>query len=107
MIKAKIYERSGRINGYEISGHAESGEYGHDVVCAAVSVLGITTANNLHEFANVKPEAKMEEGYLKVEIPLTLTEKRETTAQLILKMFQKNMEAVGKEYSEFIEVEVK
>ena len=35
MIEAVIRTKRDKIVSYEISGHAESGEYGHDVVCAA------------------------------------------------------------------------
>ena len=55
MIEACIRTKRDKIVSYEISGHAESGEYGHDVVCAAVSVLSITTANNIYEMAHIKP----------------------------------------------------
>ncbi|MDN6470851.1 MAG: ribosomal-processing cysteine protease Prp, partial [Tetragenococcus koreensis] len=36
MIKG-IFKRddSGRINSYQITGHADAGEYGYDIVCAA------------------------------------------------------------------------
>jgi uncharacterized protein YsxB (DUF464 family) len=105
MITATIFEKKGRITGYEISGHANSGDYGHDVVCAAVSVLGITTANGLDSVASVKPTtAEMREGYLKIEIPLMMTQKRETAAQILLKNFKQAMQSVEAEYGEFIEL---
>lgn len=84
MIEAVIRTKRDKIVSYEISGHAESGEYGHDVVCAAVSVLSITTANNLYEMAKIKPIANMEDGYLYVEIPLSTPERQGELAQTLL-----------------------
>lgn len=49
-----------------IKGHAESGEYGHDLVCAAVSALALTLAENVHahsqNFEGVKALIKLDEG---------------------------------------------
>ena len=42
MIKV-IYSRN--ANRVTIEGHAESGEYGHDLVCASVSILAYTLAS--------------------------------------------------------------
>ena len=104
MIQAVIKEKAKRINAYVISGHAESGEYGHDVVCAAVSVLGITTANNLYKLAIVKPIAEMKEGYLSIEIPLTLSKRQEEISQILLLAFQNAMQEVAAEYGDYIEL---
>jgi uncharacterized protein YsxB (DUF464 family) len=104
MIEATIKEKNGGIWSYEISGHAESGEYGHDVVCAAVSVLGITTANNLYKLAKIRPLAEMESGHLKVEIPITLSKKQSESSQFLLKAFENALEDVVEEYSQYIEL---
>ena len=87
MIEACIRTKRDKIVSYEISGHAESGEYGHDVVCAAVSVLSITTANNIYEMAHIKPVTQTEDGYLYVEIPLSIPEKQGVLAQTLLEAF--------------------
>lgn len=102
MIESIIRTKRGKIVSYEISGHANSGEYGHDVVCAAVSVLSITTANNLYDMANIKPVTQMEDGYLYVEIPLSTPEKQSLLAQTLLEAFSNAMKAVEKNYSQYI-----
>ncbi len=35
----------GHVSAFEISGHAESGPYGHDLVCAAVSAVSFGSVN--------------------------------------------------------------
>ena len=106
MIEAVIRTKRDKIVSYEISGHAESGEYGHDVVCAAVSVLSITTANNLYSMAKVKPKAKMEEGYLSVEIPLSTPDRQGELAQTLLHAFANAMEEVTNNYGQYITLKI-
>ncbi|HAP15792.1 MAG TPA: ribosomal-processing cysteine protease Prp [Lactococcus sp.] len=106
MIEAVIRTKRDKIVSYEISGHAESGEYGHDVVCAAVSVLSITTANNLYEMAKIKPIANMEDGYLYVEIPLSTPERQGELAQTLLQAFENAMREVSKNYSQYITLKI-
>jgi len=53
--------------GFEISGHAGFANHGKDIVCAAVSVLSINTANALSELTSNKVDIQMnDDGYLKV-----------------------------------------
>ncbi|MSE22463.1 ribosomal-processing cysteine protease Prp, partial [Lactobacillus parabuchneri] len=47
MIQATIKHYRGHVSGFTITGHADAGEYGQDIVCSAVSVLSITTVNGL------------------------------------------------------------
>lgn len=97
-----IRSRKNKIVSYEISGHAESGEYGHDIVCSAVSVLSITTANNIYEMALMKPITKTEDGYLYVEIPFHSPDKQQEMAQTLLRAFSNAMKAVEKNYGQYI-----
>lgn len=106
MIEAVIRTKRDKIVSYEISGHAESGEYGHDVVCAAVSVLSITTANNLYGMAKIKPIANMEDGYLYVEIPLSTPERQGELAQTLLQAFENAMREVSNNYSQYITLKI-
>ena len=46
MIHAVVFkDQENRVRGFHISGHAGYGQAGEDVVCAAVSMLAINTAN--------------------------------------------------------------
>ena len=71
MIKIKSgHASNNQVNFLEITGHANSAEYGQDLVCAAVSVVVTGGFNNL---VNVRDyEIKLEEGhaYFKSERPL-------------------------------------
>ncbi len=48
MITITIYkDPQGRYKGFRTNGHAQSAEYGKDIVCAAVSMLVINTINSM------------------------------------------------------------
>ena len=60
---------SGRIVSFELTGHAEAGPYGSDVVCAAVSALAISTVNGIDALAGFEPIVEVDDvegGYLYV-----------------------------------------
>ena len=73
MIQA-VFERAedGELRSAEITGHAGSGEYGFDVVCASVSTLAINFVNSVEKFAGYEPDLELNEeegGFLRVTIP--------------------------------------
>ena len=52
MIRITVYQnQNGLYTGFSISGHAEYGEPGEDVVCAAVSALVINAVNSIQAIA--------------------------------------------------------
>ena len=50
MIQILISKHNGEYSKLEAFGHAEYDDYGKDIVCSAVSVLIINTANSLETF---------------------------------------------------------
>lgn len=102
MITATMQKRDGRFVSYEISGHAESGDYGHDLVCASVTTLAMTTGDNIWRLAKVKPLVEKDNGYLKVELPLTLPKRSEETAQLLLEALENSLEMLTTDQHDFI-----
>ncbi len=62
MIEAKILKRKGCYKSVSIKGHAEYDDAGKDIVCAAVSVLVINTANALEGLTDNRIAGSMEDG---------------------------------------------
>lgn len=56
--------------GIEFSGHAEAGEVGTDIVCAAVSSAVYLTANAVTDVMFVKAELVVKSGYLWLQVPV-------------------------------------
>ena len=52
MIQISITRHNNEYSQIKAFGHAEYDDYGKDIVCAAVSVLIINTANSLEKFTN-------------------------------------------------------
>ena len=70
MIRAQFtLDSNRRITKFEITGHADAGPYGQDIVCAAVSALAISTINGLDRVVHNKPAVESDDqngGLLKV-----------------------------------------
>lgn len=79
MIQATIKHYRGHVSGFTITGHADAGEYGQDIVCSAVSVLSITTVNGLQEVVGLDVDVDSDDkngGYLSVDVPIVLDSKK-------------------------------
>ena len=49
MITVNMIKQADKLCGYDINGHAEYAEPGEDIICAAISVLAINTANSIEK----------------------------------------------------------
>ncbi len=107
MIYAKFDFKDNQYTNFTLSGHAESGPYGHDLVCSAVSALTIGTANNLTRLADVEPDLEMNEeegGYLELTLPEISDETQQQTAQILLASLFYSLSDIEESYGEFISV---
>ncbi len=59
MIKAEFLKYAGGYVGFSVTGHAGAGEYGHDIVCAAVTSAVMLTANTITDFLFCEADAKI------------------------------------------------
>lgn len=65
MIKIYITKNKKKeIDYIKISGHANSSQYGEDIVCAAVSSVSQMTLNGILEFIDIKIKYELKEGLL-------------------------------------------
>ena len=57
MIKAIFHrDEHGDIVSFELTGHADAGKTGQDIVCAAVSAVSIGAVNGVEALAGFKPD---------------------------------------------------
>ncbi|MFC6322261.1 ribosomal-processing cysteine protease Prp [Companilactobacillus baiquanensis] len=62
MIRASFYQNEEqKFQSFLIKGHADSGPYGQDLVCAAVSAVSIGTINNLEKLTKDSPIVVLDE----------------------------------------------
>ena len=98
------------VTGYEVKaeGHAGAGKYGQDVVCAAVSVLLQTLANEVMEAARAGLLAvgvvAHGDGWMKVE--MTPTDQTQDMADAWVELVQDGIDALAESYPENVELEV-
>ena len=108
MIKVDFFRNEHKeVSGFRLSGHAESGEEGNDIVCSAVSVLVFNTVNciELYTEAYFSVEADHENGGF-MEFSITPDEKGEFDhdALLMLKVMAKGLTDIKNEYSCYISI---
>lgn len=97
---------SGAITAFTMSGHADSGPYGYDLVCAAASALSFGAIHAIMELCHVKlrTETCDEGGYLHCEVPSDLNDKNSERVQLLLEGMLVSLQAIAEQYSEHITV---
>lgn len=107
MIDIQFHREGSKLMSVEISGHAEAGPYGHDIVCAAVSALSIGTVNSLIDIAEIPVDIVSAEdsgGYLKFTLPADLTQKQIETAQILMKSLYLSLKSTEEEYSKYLRI---
>ena len=62
MITVTVTRENGEPVGFRVSGHANMGEYGEDLVCAAVSAIVQTAILGITEVCHIQAGVSVEEG---------------------------------------------
>ncbi|MGJ9457094.1 ribosomal-processing cysteine protease Prp [Oceanobacillus sp. CF4.6] len=109
MILVTVNRSDNQITSFELSGHADSGPYGYDLVCAGVSAVSIGTVNAVMELCetNLDIEQGGEGGYLSVKLPNQLQPEIMAEVQLLFEGMLISLKSIELEYSEFIKIKNK
>ncbi|HLQ95008.1 MAG TPA: ribosomal-processing cysteine protease Prp [Pseudogracilibacillus sp.] len=104
MINVVLYQKGNNIHAFELSGHANSGPYGYDLVCAGVSAVTFGAVNALIELSEADPFIQQEDdgGYLYVELPDSSD--NEGDIQTILKAMVVSLETIERDYASYIHI---
>ncbi|MCD2256202.1 ribosomal-processing cysteine protease Prp [Agrilactobacillus fermenti] len=106
MIQANFYrDEQGYISHFRITGHADSGVYGHDIVCAAVSATAIGTVNSLQTLAGLKPKIAADQqngGLLDVNINLDTNNDKRLISQVLLENLYGTLKSIETNYGDYI-----
>ena len=69
MTKIEVFKKNGNVVRYKAKGHAEYAEYGHDIVCAALSMAMQFPLGGLQEILDITPKFEIDsDGYLDVDM---------------------------------------
>ncbi|WP_078391812.1 ribosomal-processing cysteine protease Prp [Shouchella patagoniensis] len=109
MIDVRIqHSLHGDIIGFTMSGHAEAGPHGQDIVCAGASAVSIGTVNAIHALCNVDVvvDTAGEGGYLECAVPDGLSPRKYEDVQLLMKGLELSLLSMEETYRSFITVEI-
>ncbi|MGN1344801.1 MAG: ribosomal-processing cysteine protease Prp [Traorella sp.] len=101
MVKVRIVSKGQYLQKIEISGHANSDIYGHDLVCAAVSSIAFGTLNAL-DIMTSKSVHLMVNQKITIEVTNLLDE----TCQIILNTMKIQLDTIKEQYSKYIEIKL-
>ncbi len=105
MIKAHFHvDQDGKFKVIEITGHADSGDYGHDLVCAAVSAVTATCVNALDSVAHAKPAEEADNdngGFIRVT-----KISADHDSQVICQTLLDGLLSIQQQYGQYLEVKM-
>lgn len=103
MIKVDLSYHLEQLIHVEISGHAQSNEYGKDLVCAGVSSIATGIANTLvkHDFLS-QGKIVLREGYIDITVDNVTREN-----QLILETLVISLKGIEDSYGQYIKINQK
>ena|SRR5690625_7993277 len=106
MIEVVVYRESEEIHAFQISGHANSGPYGYDLVCAGVSAVSFGAVNAVLELCDIGliTDQANDGGYLYVEIRPSLSYEKRAQVQLIFEAMIISLQTIEREYKQFIQI---
>ncbi len=99
MIRVRFQTADGLLSGFHLSGHAGAGDYGQDIVCAAVSSAAYMTANTVTEIVGATAAITVHDGLMELTVTSRLEE-----CQNILSGFQLHIQALSEEYPKRIQL---
>ncbi|NMP37745.1 MAG: ribosomal-processing cysteine protease Prp [Clostridiales bacterium] len=102
MIEVTFYSLdSGALSGFSSLGHANAGDAGNDIVCAAVSSAVYMAANTVTDVLGIDAQVRCDEAYLSLRINADDTEK----AQGILGGLLLHIEQLQQQYPKNVSVQ--
>ncbi len=93
MIRVSFKVKEGFLCGFRITVHAGSGEFGQDIVCAAVSSAAYMTANTLTDVLDAPADITVDDGLMDI----TVTDRLDA-CQAILAGFRLHLQALEDQY---------
>lgn len=102
MVKIKIYSnQQGQVTACELTGHADAGAKGHDIVCAGISALTQTALLGLAKHLKVKLTYEVKEGFLS----FCLQEQPNDLTEAVLQTMIIGLSEIAKGYSKNVYIE--
>ena len=99
MIKVILTYHKDQVSSIQITGHAQSGPYGQDIVCSGVSVASIGALNALDVLCHEDCALQMQDNRIDIQV-LNHTDK----VQNSLDFLRIQLETVSEQYPQSIQI---
>jgi len=105
MIEVRFLRKSGQLVAFTYEGHADSDEYGKDIVCAAVTAQCMMTYNGLDEVMKIRNVLDMNQdgGYLSFSIDSASPDEKKE-AQILMETLLLGIRAIELQHGNFIKL---
>ena len=111
MIKAIFHrDEHGDIVSFELTGHADAGKTGQDIVCAAVSAVSIGAVNGVEALAGFKPDVIADEvhgGHLQMKLKSVITGEQLHISQILLENLLLELQSIQDQYPDRLMITTK
>ena len=102
MIRAVFTVQDKLVTGFEISGHSGFSEQGSDIICSAVSSAAYMAVNTLTDVQKLDCDVTVNDGFM----DLKLSKAEAEAAQVVLNGLLLHLDALSKEYADFIDLKI-
>lgn len=95
------------LTGFHMTGHADFGPNGKDILCAATTVLGIACVNGITELVGLKEKSniQMASGNLELRVDYeNLTQQEKHDVGLFLDNFLLNIKSLEEQYPDYMKI---
>ena len=96
MIHIRIATKNSRCIQVVSKGHAEYAEEGQDIICAAVSVLMVNTANSIETLTEDGFTCEEDDGY----VAIAIEEEASESAYLLMESLRLGLESIRETYGD-------
>ncbi|MCD8502866.1 MAG: ribosomal-processing cysteine protease Prp [Bacillaceae bacterium] len=107
MIKVSVTRNQQKqIVSFEMSGHADAGPHGQDIVCAGASAVSFGTVNAIDSLCNVQLDIDMDNdgGFLRCTVPTDLDVQTYEKVQLLLEAMVVSLSSISEQYGKHIKI---
>ncbi|MBQ6078138.1 MAG: ribosomal-processing cysteine protease Prp [Clostridia bacterium] len=98
MITVTVYRENGNPVGFDVSGHANMGEYGEDLVCAAVSAVVQTAILGITDVCRIQAGVSIEEGKTTCILPKDASQDAIDRAAIVFNTMLSGLKSIQASY---------
>ena len=100
MIKVDFVLKNNFYTELTIKGHANFAEEGSDIVCSAVSAIGVGGLNAIEKIKGEEPKYKIEDGFINVLF------ETDETSQIIAKTIYTQLKTIEESYGKYLKIKI-